>query len=138
MRAGGLRADPVGDAMPLRDSATELVEDVARVRWARALESRDGGERERVHRVVTPFADYARDGGEPPRLERAIRRHLTLEPFDVVGLSREQKGSIGGEKDILVPSREVDREGGISEIDECPEASKLRRNEHRPQRLTDN
>jgi hypothetical protein len=127
-----------GDVMPSSDGAAELVEHDARIVWTNAMESRHGGERERIDRVIPPLAGQARNYREPGRLERTVRGQLAFKPLDVVRLARKQKGTVVGEKDVLVPSGEVDGEGRVTDFDETPEASELRWNEHRPQGLPDN
>ena len=85
-------------------SPAELVERERCIGRARALEECDCREREGVDGLVTPFAHQARDDGQSDGLEGPVRLELTVEPLDVARLASKEKGSVPGEKDVLVPA----------------------------------
>jgi hypothetical protein len=125
------------EIMPLCDRPAELVEHEGAIGRARALEACDRSERERVDGLVTPFPHQAGDDGQPDGLESPIRLQLTVEPLNVARLARKEECPVSGEKDVLVPAREVDRDRRVAEIRERTEAGELRRDEYGPQRLPD-
>ena len=122
--------------MPLRDRATELAEQRARVGRVRTAKPGDRRERERVHRVVVPPAEEPRNDGERRCLQRLVHGQLAFEPFEVARPAREEERTGSIQHDVLVPPGEVDLERSVVEAHGGAEPRELRRVEHRPQRIS--
>jgi len=116
------------DSVPLRDRATELVKEHARICRVFARQPTHRCEWEGVHGVISPLPDQARNDRQVDRFKCSINRNFSFEPLHVDGPAREEKGAIGIENDVLVPSCVIHMERhGVVNADQRLEATELGR-----------